>query len=434
MSNPGGLNGLSREHRPLRVLEYLGNAIVGGMESYARTLIAGLSAGDFEVTCICPFESPFTATLRTLGCKVYVAPIQDDPLWRSIEMGVQVVRQHGIDVIHANLPNAHTNAGVVGRLTDTPAVATIHSRALWIQELSVARVTGTHLITVCQEAYAQALSTGLPADQVSLISNGVDVGRFRPDHGRGFRQEFDIPPDAQLVGFVGRLSWEKGPDRFLQAAERILRELPDVHFMMVGEGPAEPDLRTMVDDMGIDHRVHFAGLRLDVERCYPALDLFVQTSRTEAMPLAMIEAMASGLPTVAIAVGGVTELVETDTTGLLVNAGEWRGVSNQYPSDWEGIACAALDLLRNPERLRAMGAAARLRAERQFNLATTVRETGNLFRRLARPAQTENWAALSSVVNGKGDGERRVRLKAAAGAIDGGARNGFAAVRSAETS
>jgi glycosyltransferase involved in cell wall biosynthesis len=436
MSDGDGNGGLTPKmglRRPIRLLEIIGNAITGGMETYTRNLIASLPRDEYDITCILPFESAYTASLRELGCRVYITPIHDDPLWRSIEMATEVIRQHQIDVIHANLANAHTLAGVVGRLTNTPAVATLHSRTLWIQELSVTRLTGMNLITVCQEAYWQALATGLPPERVSLIRNGVDTARFAPSRsGAAFRASLGLGADVQLVGFVGRMSWEKGPDKFVHAASRIRQQLPDVHFAMVGEGHVEPDIRHIIEETGMGDRVHMVGLRRDVENVYPAFDLLIQTSRSEAMPLALLEGMASGVPVVALAVGGVAELVGGGTTGALINPGDWPGVASHYPGDTEGIALAAADLLRNPVRLKEMGAAARARVESQFDLRGSVAETSALFERLVKPAVMKNgaWQQLPQVVRDKGDGERRVRLKTQNGGLD---RAGLAAVRSVES-
>lgn len=402
---------------PIRLLEIIGNAITGGMETYARNLIANLPRDEFEVSCVCPYESAYTESLRSLGCRIYVTPIHDDPMWRAIEMTAGVVRQHEIELIHANLANAHTLAGVVSGFTGVPAVATIHSRTIWVQELSVTRLAGMHMITVCEEARMQALSTGLSDDTVRLIRNGVDLNRFRPDRGGAeFRRSIGVEPDAMLVGFVGRLSWEKGPDKFVHVASRIHQELPDVHFALVGEGPVEGDIHHLVQRLGLGDRIHLTGLREEVEAIYPALDLFVQTSRSEAMPLALLEAMASGVPAVAIAVGGVAELVEAGTTGLLISPGDWPGVSSRYPGDWEGIACAATDLLRTPERLKRMGEAARARAEAKYDLRRTVIETAEFFRQLARPSLKSAIAQpVAGLVGDKSAvGDRRGRLKSSA--------------------
>src|SRR3954466_15284133 len=164
--------------KPIQVMQIIGNAILGGMETYVSNLITQLPSDEFQVTCLCPYESAFTASLRRRAGEVYIAPIQDDPVWRSIELTVELIRQHRIDVIHSHLLNAQTLAGIAGRLTNTPAVATIHGRSLWTQEISVSRLTGTNLIVVCQDAHAQALAAGVRAEAVTLIPNGVDTQKF----------------------------------------------------------------------------------------------------------------------------------------------------------------------------------------------------------------------------------------------------------------
>lgn len=371
---------------PLHVLEMIGNAGTGGVESYVANLIQALTGADeARFTVMAPHESAYTAHLRRLGCSIVITPIRDDPPWRSIETAVQLVRQERVDVIHANLLNAHTLASIVGGLTGVPACATVHSMYLASQELSVCHTTGAHMVLVCQTAYARALAAGLARESLSLIPNGVDLKRFAPNRdGSAFRASIGVPHDAPLVGFVGRISIEKGPDKFVQIAERINRVMPDVHFAMVGEGPWESHIREMIERLRIGDRVHLTGMREDTEAVYPALDLFIQPSRADAMPLSVIEAMACGLPVVAMAIGGIPELVEFGTTGYVATLGEDPGAPGPYPGDWEALANFSLDLLRQPERMKVMGAAGRTRAEELFDLTLTARRTGELFRRLAQ--------------------------------------------------
>jgi len=382
------------------------------METYVSNLVARLPSDEFQVTCLCPYESAFTASLRRRGFRVYIAPIQDDPVWRSIELAVELIRQHRIDVIHAHLLNAHTLAGIAGRLTNTPVVATIHARSLWTQEISVSRLTGTNLIVVCQDAYAQALAAGVSTEAVTLIPNGVDTDRFTPQRsGAAFREALSVPLEATLVGFVGRLAVEKGPDKFVQAAERIHRRLPAVHFALVGEGALENQLREMISHMGLTDRVHLAGTHHNTESVYPAFDLLVQTSRSEAMPLVLLEGMACGRPIIALGVGGAAEVIESGTNGILVSPGAWSYIASPYPGDWEGVAAAAIDLLGQPARLKQMGQAGRQRAEEVFDIRHTARKTAAVFQRLVRPAAMKNGVWHPTVVRDQAESERRVRLR-----------------------
>ncbi len=360
--------------KQIHILEVLGNAIVGGMEKYVYNLIRWLPASRFRITCLCPYESNFTTMLREMDCPVYVAPMLEDPPWRSIQTAVEIVRCQQVDLIHAHLPKAHVLAGLAGALNRRPAVATIHGMSLTTQELGISRTTGTYLTVVCQEAYFQALAMGVPPERVTKIPNGVDTTTFTPAGDREtFRQSLGIPLDVSLVGFVGRLAWEKGPDQFIHAAYYISRQRPDTHFVLVGEGPMEAELRQMAQEYGLEAQVHLAGLRTDVHQVYPALDVLAQTSRVEGMPFTLLEAMACGLPAVAIAVGGVAELVVVGQTGLLAGVGDWEAVGN-----------GVLELLQDPAKLKVMGQAARGRAEKEFDLQRGVGQVGDLFSKLVK--------------------------------------------------
>ena len=366
------------------ILEVLGNAIVGGMENYVRNLAANLPSNEFKVSLLCPFESPYTLLLRSEGRDVYIAPLRDDPPWRTVELICTLVRETGVDLLHAHLMNAHTVAAMAGRLCGTPTVATLHGMSLHPQEISVARTTGSHTIVVCREAWSQALAVGLAPERVSLVPNGVDLATYHPMSAEPaeFRRTIDVGPADLLVGFVGRLAWEKGPDKFLKAAEYILQRRPDVHFAMVGTGLMEKDLVATVRRAGLESRIHMIGLAREPHRIYPALDLLLHTSRADAMPLTILEAMASGVPVVAIGVGGVPEIVATGETGILVGTTEWPGIVSEYPGDWEGVALAALALLSNSARLKSMAGASVRRAQACFDIRQSAIMTSQIFRQL----------------------------------------------------
>lgn len=379
------------------ILEILGNAIVGGMENYVRNLAANLPPDEFKVSLLCPFESPFTSTLRAEGRDVYIAPLRDDPPWKTVELICTLVREIGIDLLHAHLMNAHTVAAIAGKLSGTPTVATLHGMSLQPQEISVARTTRSHTIVVCREAWSQALAVGLSPELVSLVRNGVDLGVYHPLSAdrMEFRQTIGTGPTDKLVGFVGRLAWEKGPDKFLKAAEFILQRRPDVHFAVVGTGSMEKDLAAAVRRVGLETRVHMVGLAREPHRIYPALDLLLHTSRADAMPLTILEAMASGVPVVAIGVGGIPEIVAAGETGILVGTTEWPGIVSEYPGDWEGVGQAALSLLAHPQRLQAMASASVKRAQSHFDIRQSAVLTSQIFHHLLRSRQDK--ARLHSV-------------------------------------
>lgn len=364
----------------LNVLEIVGNAIMGGMERHVEMLIRHLPPERFRVTCLLPYESPFTAILRQLGCDVWITRMDDDPPWRSIQFAVELIRQYHIDLVHGHMPRAHVLAGLAGTITKRPVVATLHTQNVPGQDLGISRTTNTHLITVCQSSYCQALALGVPPERVTLIPNGVDTTIFAPkSDGPHFREKLSIPVAAPLVGFVGRLAMEKGPDLFVQMAEYVHRHRPDVHFAIVGDGLMENELTEMIQNRGLQNCVHMAGPHTEMASVYSSFDLCAVTSRSDAVPLALLEAMACGRPVVAMSVGGVAEGVEHSTTGFVVGLGDWVAHGNMI-----------LGLLSHPDRIQGMGQAGRARVEQYFNIHDNIQQTTKLFERLVQPRTNEN--------------------------------------------
>ncbi len=374
----------------IHVLKVIGNAGQGGMENYIENFIAHLPANQFKLTCICPYESPFTASLRLLGVEdVYITPITDDPAWRSIQLTVEVARLHEIDVLHAHMPKAHILAGLSGCLIHKPVVATLHGMNISSQELGITRAVGSHLITNCQEGYTQALAMGVTADRVNLIRNGVDTAVFTPDRtGNELRNAINVPPGTPLVGFVGRLEHEKGPDLFLRAADQVHQARPNVHFVIIGDGVMRNKLEEMCAHLQLERHVHFVGWQTNMFDIYPALDLMAHTSRSDGTSLVLLEAMSSQCPTIGLAVGGVPEIIENERTGFIAGAG-----------DWEGIAFRILQLLDQPDRLQSMKAAARDRVKKHFNVGTNTRRIAELLRHIAFPVVNGRESANNSTMS-----------------------------------
>ncbi len=361
----------------IHVLQVLGNAIVGGMETWVLRLLERMPADRFRASVLCPFESPLTERLRALDVEpVVVSMPPEDVCWASLQSTCALIQASGVDVLHAHLPNAHMLAALAGRMTGKPVVTTIHARQLTTGDLEVHRCTGSRIHAVCRQTYLQALGLGVDADRICFVPNGVDTGAFQPLRKRSgaLRAEFGVPADAPLVGFVGRLSWEKGPDLFVQLAAIAHRAAPQAHFVMVGDGPMRAELERRIDEAELQQQVHLTGLRDDMPRLYGELDLLCSTSRSEAMPLALMEGMACGVPIVATRVGGVPDLVVHGSTGFLAGHCDCRAAAD-----------AVVELLGSAPTRRRMSQASRELALRRFDLDDSTAQLWQLLARLAAP-------------------------------------------------
>jgi glycosyltransferase involved in cell wall biosynthesis len=375
--------------QPVHLLEVLGNAIVGGVEQYIHNLVRMLPGHGFKVTCLAPYESPVTEALRELGSPVFITRMDDEPGWRSIQFATELVKEQGIQILHAHLPRAQVLAGLVGSLAGVPVVTTIHGMDISSWELGILRTTNAYLSVVCQAAYYQALSLGFPAERLGLVPNGVDLELFQPSNsGAAFRQALGVPESAPVIGFVGRLSHEKGPDMFVDMARKVMEGVPGAHFVMVGDGQMHKELEKRIRSDGLEGNLHLAGIWSRMAEVYPAFDVLAQTSRVEGMPFTLLEAMASGVPVAAMNVGGVGEIVEVGSTGFLAAVG-----------DWAGLGEAVLQLLEEPGLRGHMSEAARQRAEQKFDLKLSTALLAQGFRSLVNsPLPANNLKRLSSTL------------------------------------
>jgi len=209
---------------------------------------------------------------------------------------------------------------------------------------------------------------GARPERIVVIPNGVRVQALSSRSERAsIRAEWEVSPEQSLLGSVGRLTRQKGFDLLLSAQAALGR--PDVQLLLVGTGEEENRLRAQAAALGLQGRVHFAGYRRDVPRLLGALDLYVQPSRFEGMPNALLEAMAAGLPIVASAVDGICELITDGVQGWLVPA-----------EDPAALAQAIGTALGNRTEAARRASAARLRATAQFSLEAMVTAWENVLR------------------------------------------------------
>jgi glycosyltransferase involved in cell wall biosynthesis len=218
-----------------------------------------------------------------------------------------------------------------------------------------------HAIVANSRAAARQLdSEGIPVDVVRVIANGVSLERF---NARSFAGR-----PVRTILTVANLRKEKAHEVLLAAAAQLRSAHPQVHFLIVGDGPRAPELHRLAATLGVQTQVTFLGHREDVPALLARADAFVLPSRSEAFPNGAIEAMAAGLPVIASRVGGLLELIEDGKTGLLV-----------APDDPAALARAVESLIVSPARAESLGAAAREEVARHYSFDRMVREFEDLY-------------------------------------------------------
>jgi glycosyltransferase involved in cell wall biosynthesis len=225
------------------------------------------------------------------------------------------------------------------------------------------------------------LECGVPPERLVTITNGIDVTRFAPaapSERAALRSRLGLPGGFLCV-YTGKLNRGKGLEMLLCAWTRLAARHPRLHLVLVGSGAGqflscEEELKGFVTDHGLALRVSFTGAVGNVEDYLKAADLFVLPSDSEALPIALIEAMACGLPVTATRVGGIPDLVDDGVDGRLIEAG-----------DESGLEAAIEQLLADPKARATLARAARAKAEAGFSIAAIAAAHERLFRSLLAP-------------------------------------------------
>jgi glycosyltransferase involved in cell wall biosynthesis len=294
-------------------------------------------------------------------------------------------RTRPIELLHTNNTGCEESA-VAARLAGIPrVVGTFHVDATYDLEgtrsglrYRVLEYLSNHClhkaIAVSEATKANWMGrTRLSANRIVTIHNGIDPERFQRRTGRiEARQLLGLPGDDRLIlGGVGRLDEAKGFTYLLDGFAELVRDYPNTMLAIAGDGPLRGPLEKQASRLGIADRVRFLGFCRDVQRVYDALDVFVLSSLCEALPYALLEAMATRLPVVGTTVAGVPEVIIQGETGFLVGA-----------RDANALAGAIRPLLDSPELRERMGQAGRERVVRHFNEADAVQKTISVYREM----------------------------------------------------
>jgi glycosyltransferase involved in cell wall biosynthesis len=219
----------------------------------------------------------------------------------------------------------------------------------------------------------------VPESKVRNIGVGTDLERiWRATPAEELKRELGLG-ESKVVGVVAKLSPVKGHGHFLEAAAFILKAAGDVRFLIVGDGSERTRLEREAGELGLSGKVHFIGVRDDVPAVLKLMDVLVLSSLSEGSPNVVLEAMAAGVPVVAMRVGGVPEVVEDGVSGFLVDPGDAPGLSN-----------AVLRLLNDADRAREMGKKGRAIAGENYDINRVVARVEDVFssllERAGRPA------------------------------------------------
>jgi glycosyltransferase involved in cell wall biosynthesis len=371
-------------------------ATIGGAERALLELLAGLDRSRFEPIAVLGGEGPLAAALRGAGVEVVVERFPTPPLWalawpgtlwrlRAAAAGIaRLVRERGARVVQCGDvlgllllgPAFRAGARIVYQVNYLGA----GPRLLLLRALQ-GRIAN---VVACSRFQAEAIARALPglAARTQVVHPGVAAAAFAGGDRAGFRREIGVAAEAPLVGMLGRYDVWKGHDVFLEAAARLAPVRPELRFAMIGGAlnagqlPHVARYRDAVLEqrarLGLGDRVKVVDHRADVANALAALDVLVMPSRGEPFGMALVEAMAAGVPVVASDSGGPREIVEDGVTGRLFATGDAAALAETLQS-----------LLADPEAARRLAGAGRERALRLFSREAYAASMQEIHGRLA---------------------------------------------------
>jgi glycosyltransferase involved in cell wall biosynthesis len=367
----------------VKVVHLLKATGIAGAETHLLSLLPALRGQGVECEVVL-LEDPRRAPralrerLDKSGIPVQTLPIHwhiDPELPARLE---QLLRRSTFDILHAHLPHGEVYGEwtmrafpsakfVVSRHNDDRFRRWLPMR--WVFAASLRRAD--RIIAISQSVHRFLVDVErAPAGKVEVIPYGLDSEAFaREAHPGVFRGELGVR-DTPLVGFIGRMTGQKGVDVLLRAFAQVERQHPTVKLILAGDGPDRHALMRLAKSLGLQ-RAMFLDWRTDAANILADIDLLVVPSRWEGFGLVTLEAMAMGKPVVASRVSALPEIVVPGETGLLLT-----------PGSVEELADAIMKILSDPKHAAHMGCAGKERVRKEFPVERMARRTAELYRSL----------------------------------------------------
>ncbi len=366
--------------RKTPVLHLLHTMAYGGVETALINWLTHLSKDRFEPHLACfanpgggGTEEPFVQAAEKKGLSVFrVSWGRHKPLVKASAQVADYIRRHNIEILHTHNCYADCVGALAARRVRVKTISTVYvwSNALgWkrglIQSVNRQALRFFDLVTAhCEETYRASLELGIPPQRLKTLVCGYEVERVEMSTAErlALRRAMGIADDELLLANVARLYPEKAQDLLLRCFAKIAQQCSRARLAIAGVGPLDQSLKELCQALGLADKVKFVGFVHDLPRFLALVDIQVNSSWTEGVPLAICAGLAAGLPIVATRVGGLPEVVRHGRSGILVP-----------PGDENALIESVLSLTHDDEQRRKLGLEARRFIEDEYSLAAAVR-------------------------------------------------------------
>lgn len=384
------------KNQPYKVLQLIDSLDMAGAQKIVYQLAVAANRSRFyPIVCSWRESGPYYSLLANKGITVetlmsrrrsiFLFPLFIFDILLVIFRLYSLTARHKVDIIHAHLVESSILGVLIGKLLRIPVIVSVHNTYIlplerlspfrnWLRLafIKTAFRLADILIAVGKDV-KKSLETLIGKEKsVLTIINGVDYEEFAKHKDTvDIRKKLEIPKKNNVITFVGRLAPEKGLIYLIRAASQLIKTFPYLQVLMVGEGPLLQDLTKEVEKMGLSNNVRFLGQRFDIPEILSISDVFVLPSLFEAIPLVVLEAMASKIPTVATNIPGTRELITDGKEGFLVQ-----------PENISQLAKQIDKLLSTPDLANSMGKNAREKVKKLFTSKQMVQNVENCYQQV----------------------------------------------------
>lgn len=315
---------------------------------------------------------------KSLGFEIQIFPCNGRFDKKTIGMIRDYVGKTGIQILHSHNYKSNFYARAALSNNNVRWVVTNHGRRLGVKLLFynlldtfIAR-RADKLIAVSDEIARRMKLAGIDPKKIQIIENGVNLNRFIKNIASdSIKESLGIKKETLVIGTVGSLTKEKGHIYLLKAVPKVIASFPEVLFLFVGDGRERNKLERIASNLGIEDKVIFVGMRKDIPEILSILDVFVLPSLNEGLPIALLEAQAARIPTIATRVGAIPHVIEEGVTGKMVS-----------PKDPETLSKALVQILGDRNSAFAMAGRGFERVKSHFSSQKMANQYLSLYQKL----------------------------------------------------
>jgi L-malate glycosyltransferase len=349
----------------------------GGQQQVLLTVV-GLRARGHRAVLVAHREGELFRRASEGPDLVPLAPANEIDLAAAWKLS-KIIRQWKPEIVHAHDPHAVSMAALALSFgAPEPRPKTIASRRVDFHLQSHAFSQWKYrqmdgFIAASQAIKKILVADGIPAGRIEVVHDGIDVEKIQNRPVVDLHKEYWLPHGVPVMVNVGALVGHKGQKYLVDAMPIVLREVPDAHLVIFGEGDLRAPLEKQIKQLSLGKRVLLPGFREDVMSLMKSADLFVMSSVTEGLGSAVLDAMAMGHAVVGTKAGGIPEAVIHEETGLLVE-----------PADARALAAAIVKLLKDDGLRKQCGEAGRARVAEHFGVDRLVDGTLEIYRKISQ--------------------------------------------------